>query len=109
MRRPRHIRDRDSGRPGLGQQASAFGPHARAPFLDPCRDLPGHRRPATAAWPGRQHGRVRLVILDQLIGGGALLAVAVLYMGLFPKPFTDVMDVSVVELLKHVAQSKLPQ
>ncbi|MFM7026301.1 MAG: NADH-quinone oxidoreductase subunit M [Limnohabitans sp.] len=39
----------------------------------------------------------------------ALLAVAVLYMGLFPKPFTDVMDVSVAELLKHVALTKLPQ
>ncbi|OIQ76383.1 NADH-quinone oxidoreductase subunit M [mine drainage metagenome] len=38
----------------------------------------------------------------------SLLAVAVLYMGLYPKPFTDVMDVSVAELLKHVAQSKLP-
>ena len=37
----------------------------------------------------------------------ALLAVAVLYMGLYPKPFTDVMDVSVAELLKHVAVSKL--
>jgi NADH-quinone oxidoreductase subunit M len=37
----------------------------------------------------------------------ALLGVAVLYMGLYPKPFTDVMDVSVTELLKHVAQSKL--
>mgnify|MGYP000591366548 CR=1 FL=1 len=39
----------------------------------------------------------------------ALLAIAVLYMGLLPKPFTDVMDVSVAELLKHVALSKLPQ
>ena len=39
----------------------------------------------------------------------ALLAVAVLYMGLHPKPFTDVMDPSVVQLLKHVAVSKLPQ
>jgi NADH-quinone oxidoreductase subunit M len=37
----------------------------------------------------------------------ALLAIAVLYMGIYPKPFTDVMDVSVAELLKHVAQSKL--
>jgi NADH-quinone oxidoreductase subunit M len=37
----------------------------------------------------------------------ALLAVAVLWMGLYPKPFTDVMHVSVAELLKHVAQSKL--
>ncbi|MBL8357906.1 MULTISPECIES: NADH-quinone oxidoreductase subunit M [Delftia] len=36
-----------------------------------------------------------------------LLAIAVLYMGLYPKPFTDVMDVSVAELLKHVAMSKL--
>ena len=39
----------------------------------------------------------------------ALLAIAVLAMGIFPKPFTDVMDVSVAELLKHVAISKLPQ
>ena len=36
-----------------------------------------------------------------------MLAVAVLWMGLYPKPFTDVMDVSVAELLKHVAASKL--
>jgi NADH-quinone oxidoreductase subunit M len=39
----------------------------------------------------------------------ALLAVAVLVMGVFPKPFTDVMDASVADLLKHVAISKLPQ
>jgi NADH-quinone oxidoreductase subunit M len=38
----------------------------------------------------------------------ALLAAAVLYMGVYPKPFTDVMDSSVLDLLKHVAQSKLP-
>ena len=37
----------------------------------------------------------------------AVLAVAVLFMGVYPKPFTDVMDVSVAELLKHVAMSKL--
>ena len=36
-----------------------------------------------------------------------LLAVAVLWMGLYPKPFTDVMHVSVTELLRHVALSKL--
>jgi NADH-quinone oxidoreductase subunit M len=36
-----------------------------------------------------------------------ILAVAVLWMGVYPKPFTDVMNVSVGELLKHVAQSKL--
>ena len=37
----------------------------------------------------------------------ALLAIATLAMGLYPKPFTDVMHVSVTELLKHVAMSKL--
>jgi NADH-quinone oxidoreductase subunit M len=37
-----------------------------------------------------------------------LLAVAVLYMGIYPKPFTDVMDASVAQLLKQVALSKLP-
>ena len=37
-----------------------------------------------------------------------LLAIAVLYMGLYPKPFTDAMDPSVAQLLQHVAQSKLP-
>jgi NADH-quinone oxidoreductase subunit M len=37
----------------------------------------------------------------------SLLAVAVLWMGVYPKPFTDVMHVSVTELLKHVAVSKL--
>jgi NADH-quinone oxidoreductase subunit M len=37
----------------------------------------------------------------------SLLAIAVLYMGIYPKPFTDVMDVSVAEFLKHVAASKL--
>jgi NADH-quinone oxidoreductase subunit M len=37
----------------------------------------------------------------------SLLAIAVLWMGVHPKPFTDVMDASVADLLKHVAQSKL--
>lgn len=37
----------------------------------------------------------------------AILAVAVLAMGLYPRPFTDVMNPSVAELLKHVAVSKL--
>lgn len=36
-----------------------------------------------------------------------LLAVAVMVMGVYPKPFTDVMDSSVSALLKHVAVSKL--
>ncbi len=37
----------------------------------------------------------------------ALLAAAVLWMGVYPKPFTDVMQVSVTELLRHVATPKL--
>lgn len=37
----------------------------------------------------------------------SLLAIAVLYMGIYPKPFTDVMDTSVAHLLQHVALSKL--
>jgi NADH-quinone oxidoreductase subunit M len=36
-----------------------------------------------------------------------LLAVATLAMGLYPKPFTDIMNASVVDFLKHAAQSKL--
>ncbi|BDI04605.1 NADH-quinone oxidoreductase subunit M [Sphaerotilus microaerophilus] len=37
----------------------------------------------------------------------ALLAIATLAMGLYPKPFTDVMHTSVVELIRHVGVSKL--
>ena len=37
----------------------------------------------------------------------ALLAAAILGMGLYPKPFTDVMDASVTHFLQHVATSKL--
>jgi len=37
----------------------------------------------------------------------AVLAVATLAMGLYPKPFTDVMHVSVTELIRHVSVSKL--
>ena len=37
----------------------------------------------------------------------SVLALATLWMGVYPKPFTDVMHVSVTELLKHVAASKL--
>ena len=37
-----------------------------------------------------------------------LLAIAVLWMGLYPAPFTDTMQTSVADLLKHVAQTKLP-
>ncbi len=35
------------------------------------------------------------------------LAIATLWMGVYPKPFTDVMQVSVANLLDHVAVSKL--
>ncbi|MCL2830799.1 MAG: NADH-quinone oxidoreductase subunit M [Betaproteobacteria bacterium] len=38
----------------------------------------------------------------------ALLAAAVLFMGLYPLPFTEVMHSSVDNLLQHVATSKLP-
>ncbi|GHD55928.1 NADH-quinone oxidoreductase subunit M [Jeongeupia chitinilytica] len=37
----------------------------------------------------------------------AVLAIAVLGMGLYPKPFTEVMHVSVNDLIWHVSQSKL--
>jgi NADH-quinone oxidoreductase subunit M len=36
-----------------------------------------------------------------------VMAIAVLFMGIYPKPFTDVMHVSVQALLQHVAVSKL--
>ena len=38
----------------------------------------------------------------------AVLAIAVIWMGLYPAPFTDTMQTSVADLLKHVAISKLP-
>jgi NADH-quinone oxidoreductase subunit M len=37
----------------------------------------------------------------------AALAAAVLFMGIYPLPFTEVMHASVNELLRHVALSKL--
>ena len=58
----------------------------------------GRQRPCARRW--RTSTRASSSML-------ALLAVAVLWMGLYPKPFTDVMHVSVTELLKHVAMSKL--
>ena len=36
-----------------------------------------------------------------------LLAAVVLFIGLYPKPLTDVLNVSVTALLEHVAVSKL--
>jgi NADH-quinone oxidoreductase subunit M len=37
-----------------------------------------------------------------------LLAAPVLWIGVYPKPVTDLIDVSVAQLLEHVAHSKLP-
>ena len=37
----------------------------------------------------------------------AMLAIPVLWMGVYPKPFTDLMQSSVTQLLRHVALSKL--
>jgi NADH-quinone oxidoreductase subunit M len=37
----------------------------------------------------------------------SLLAAAVLFMGVYPLPFTEVMHASVNELLRHVGASKL--
>ena len=36
------------------------------------------------------------------------LAAATLFMGVYPKPFTQVMEPAVQQLLQHVAQSKVP-
>jgi NADH-quinone oxidoreductase subunit M len=57
--------------------------------------------------PGNQHVKELTDIGAREFLVMALLAVAVLYMGVYPKPFTDVMDASVAELLRHVAVSKL--
>jgi NADH-quinone oxidoreductase subunit M len=38
----------------------------------------------------------------------SVLALAVLGMGLYPLPFSEIMHVSVNDLLVHVARSKLP-
>jgi NADH-quinone oxidoreductase subunit M len=37
-----------------------------------------------------------------------VLALLTIYMGLYPAPFTDSMQVSVADLLQHVSVSKLP-
>jgi len=53
------------------------------------------------------HVRALTDINAREFGMLAVLGVAVLWMGLYPKPFTDVMHVSVSELLRHAAVSKL--
>jgi len=37
----------------------------------------------------------------------AVLSICVIGMGVYPKPFTDIIHPSAVELLKHVAMSKI--
>ncbi|MDB5791075.1 MAG: NADH:ubiquinone oxidoreductase subunit, partial [Massilia sp.] len=39
----------------------------------------------------------------------AVLAIATLYMGLYPAPFAETLQTSVADLLQHVSVSKLPQ
>jgi len=55
-------------------------------------------------------GNERVAALKDLNGREALvlglLAAAVLFMGVYPNPFTEVMHASVGELLRHVAQPK---
>jgi NADH:ubiquinone oxidoreductase subunit 4 (subunit M) len=55
-----------------------------------------------------------LMVFVQFSPGAALLmlgvlAIAVIWMGIYPAPFTDAMQTSVSDLLNHVANSKLPQ
>jgi NADH-quinone oxidoreductase subunit M len=54
-----------------------------------------------------EHVRDLLDLDRREFGMLAILAAAVLAMGLYPKPFTDVMHASVVELLRHSSIPKL--
>ena len=54
------------------------------------------------------YGRPYAAHRDMLRGGEMFTLAMFSLMGIYPKPFTDVMDVSVTELLRHVATSKLP-
>ena len=53
---------------------------------------------------GKVHRRTQTPVLATVL---VSLAVLVLAMGIYPKPFTDVMHVSVDALIKHVAVGKL--
>ncbi len=53
------------------------------------------------------HVRALTDINAREFGMLAVLAIAVLWMGVYPHPFTEVMHASVNELLAHVAQSKV--
>jgi NADH-quinone oxidoreductase subunit M len=58
--------------------------------------------------PGNTHVKELVDINAREFFMLAVLALAVLAMGVYPKPFTDVMNASVAQLLQHVAVSKLP-
>jgi NADH-quinone oxidoreductase subunit M len=58
--------------------------------------------------PGNDHVKQLVDINAREFFMMSLLAISVLYMGVYPKPFTDVMNTSVAHLLQHVAVSKLP-
>ena len=58
--------------------------------------------------PGNAHVKELVDINAREFFMLSLLALAVLAMGVYPKPFTDVMNTSVAQLLQHVAVSKLP-
>ncbi len=55
------------------------------------------------------HVRALVDISRREFGMLAALAIAVLWMGLYPKPFTDVMHASVENLLRQAAVDKIPQ
>jgi NADH-quinone oxidoreductase subunit M len=57
--------------------------------------------------PGNEHVKELQDINHREFFMLGVLAIAVLFMGVYPKPFTDAMDVSVTNLLQHVAVSKL--
>jgi NADH-quinone oxidoreductase subunit M len=57
--------------------------------------------------PGNDHVKELTDVNNREFFMLGLLAIAVLFMGIYPKPFTDAMDVSVTNLLQHVAVSKL--
>ena len=53
-----------------------------------------------------------LMKVNPAVGWGLMLgvlAIAVLWMGVYPAPFTDAMQTSVSDLLQHVAVSKIAQ
>ncbi|MDI9334463.1 MAG: NADH-quinone oxidoreductase subunit M [Cytophagales bacterium] len=56
---------------------------------------------------GNDHVKEMLDINSREFFVMSLLAAAVLYMGVYPLPFTQIMDASVTDLLRHLATTKL--